>query len=159
MNDKEILNRGHNKPKSGLILSSTYKLDTGMHRQVSPSGGRMGGVLGLPPSNTMTWSSISWINNLCWLHRMATSQSTRCCLLNFFIAQWLRQWQAMLDICCWECVCVCVCLTSSRGGLPFDAVSTARWIHPPQCLQRHTPSKLRTSASPWGDVSWWVSVG
>ncbi len=24
------------------------------------------------------------------------------------------------------CVCVCVCLTSSRWGLPFDAVSTAR---------------------------------
>jgi hypothetical protein len=24
------------------------------------------------------------------------------------------------------CVCVCVCLTSSREGLPFDAVSTAR---------------------------------
>ncbi len=23
-------------------------------------------------------------------------------------------------------VCVCVCLTSSRGGLPFDVVSTAR---------------------------------
>jgi hypothetical protein len=26
----------------------------------------------------------------------------------------------------WGRVCVCVCLTSSRGGLPFDAVSTAR---------------------------------
>jgi hypothetical protein len=51
------------------------------------------------------------------------------------------------------CVCVCVCLTSSRGGLPSDAVSTARCIHPPQCLRRHTPSKLHTSTSPWGDVS------
>jgi hypothetical protein len=46
-------------------LSLTYKSDIGMHRQVSPSGGRMGGVSGLPPSNTMTSSSISWINNLC----------------------------------------------------------------------------------------------
>jgi hypothetical protein len=43
---------------------------------------------------------------------------------------------------------VCVCLTSSRGRLPSDAVLTTRQIHPPQCLQRHTPSRLRTSASP-----------
>ncbi len=34
-----------------------------------------------------------------------------------------------LSVC--VCVCVCVCPTSSRGGLPSDAVSTARLIHPP----------------------------
>ncbi len=37
------------------------------------------------------------------------------------------------------CVCVCVFLSSSRGELPSDAVPTARQIHPPQRLQRHTP--------------------
>ncbi len=58
------------------------------------------------------------------------------------------------------CVYVCVCVWPPvEGGYLFDAVSTARWIHPPQCLRHHTPSKLRTSASPRGDVSWWVSVG
>jgi hypothetical protein len=50
-------------------------------------------------------------------------------------------------------VCVCVCLISSREGLPSDAIPIAGRIHPPQRLQRHTPSRLRTSASPWGDVS------
>jgi hypothetical protein len=49
--------------------------------------------------------------------------------------------------------CVCVCLTSSREGLPSDAMPIAGQIHPPQCLRRHTPSRLRTSASPWVDVS------
>ncbi len=49
--------------------------------------------------------------------------------------------------------CVCVCLTSSREGLPSDAIPIAGRIHPPQCLRRHTPSRLGTSASPWGDVS------
>jgi hypothetical protein len=29
------------------------------------------------------------------------------------------------------CVCVCVFLSSSRGGLPSDAVLTTRQIHPP----------------------------
>ncbi len=51
------------------------------------------------------------------------------------------------------CVCVCVCLTSSREGLPSDAMPIAGRIHPPHCLRRHTPSRLCTSASPWGDVS------
>jgi hypothetical protein len=31
----------------------------------------------------------------------------------------------------WGCMCVCVFLSSSRGGLPSDAVLTARQIHPP----------------------------
>ncbi len=74
MNGKELLTQGHGKPKLGFVSSSTYKSDIGMHCQVSPSGGRMGGVSGLPPSNTMTSSSISWIDNLWWLHRIATSQ-------------------------------------------------------------------------------------
>ncbi len=50
-------------------------------------------------------------------------------------------------------VCVCVCLTSSREGLPSDVIPIAGQIQPPQRLQRHTPSRLRTSAAPWGDVS------
>ncbi len=37
-----------------------------------------------------------------------------------------RWWWLMLVV-----VCVCVVSTSSRGGLPSDAVSTARRIHPP----------------------------
>jgi hypothetical protein len=57
MNGKELLTQGHDKPKLGFVLSSTYKSDIGMHRQVSPSGGKMGGVSGLLPSNTMTSSS------------------------------------------------------------------------------------------------------
>ncbi len=65
MNGKELSTQGHDKPKLGFVLSSIYKSDIGLHRQVSPSGGKMGGVLRLPPSNTMTSSSISWINNLC----------------------------------------------------------------------------------------------
>jgi hypothetical protein len=68
MNGKELLTRGQEKAKLGFVSSSTYKSDIGMHRQV---GGRMDGVLGLPPSNTMTSSSIYWINNLCLLHGMA----------------------------------------------------------------------------------------
>ncbi len=103
MNGKALLPREHDKPKLGFVLCSTYKLDTGLHRQVSPSGGRMSGVSGLLPSNTMISSSISWIDNLCWLHGSTTSQSTRCCLLNFFLAQWWHQWQGILDICHWEC--------------------------------------------------------
>ncbi len=55
--------------------------------------------------------------------------------------------------------CVCVCLTSSREGLPSDAIPIAGRIHPPQCLRCHTLSRLCTSASPWEDVSWQVSVG
>ncbi len=50
-------------------------------------------------------------------------------------------------------VCVCVISTSSRGGLPSDAVPTARQIHLPQCLRRHTPLSDTPSASPWEDVS------
>jgi hypothetical protein len=42
-------------------------------------------------------------------------------------------------VCVCVCVCVCVILTSSRGKLPSDAVPTARQIHPPQRLRRHTP--------------------
>jgi hypothetical protein len=44
MNGKELFTRGQDKPKLGFVLSSTYKSDIGMHRQVSPSGGRMGEV-------------------------------------------------------------------------------------------------------------------
>ncbi len=57
---------------------------------------------------------------------------------------------------------VCVCLTSSREGLPSDAIPIAGQIHPPQRLQCHTPSRLRTSASPWGDlmgVCWVTHMG
>ncbi len=43
----------------------------------------------------------------------------------------------MRDMC--VCVCVCVFLSSSRGGLPSDAVLTARQIHPPPRLQCHSP--------------------
>ncbi len=100
---KELLTQGHVKPKLGFVLSSTYTSDICMHCQVSLSGGKMGGVSWLPPSNTMTSSSIFWINNLCWLHRMATSQSTHCCLSYFFLAWQLQQWWAILNICCWEC--------------------------------------------------------
>ncbi len=45
------------------------------------------------------------------------------------------------------CVCVCVFLSSGRGGLPSDAVPTARRIHPPQCLQCHTPVRHPISLS------------
>jgi hypothetical protein len=64
MNGSELLMRGHDKPTLGFISLSTNNLDMGMDRQVSPSGGRMGGVVGLPPSNTMISSSISLIDNL-----------------------------------------------------------------------------------------------
>jgi hypothetical protein len=64
MNGSELLMCGHDKPTLGFVSLSTYDLDIDMHRQVSPSGGRMGGVVGLPPSNTMIPSSISWIDNL-----------------------------------------------------------------------------------------------
>jgi hypothetical protein len=50
------------------------------------------------------------------------------------------------------CVCVCVISTSSQGGLPSDAVSTARQIHPPRTCNVIPPSDT-PSASPWGDVS------
>ncbi len=51
------------------------------------------------------------------------------------------------------CVCVCVRLTSSREGLSSDRIPIAGRIHPPQRLRCHTPSRLHTSASPWGDDS------
>ncbi len=46
-----------------------------------------------------------------------------------------------------ECVCVCVVLTTGSGELPYYTVSTARLIHPPQCLRRHNSARLRTPAS------------
>ncbi len=58
-------------------------------------------------------------------------------------------------------VCLCVILTSSRGGLPSDAVPTARHIHPPQRLGRHTlfqtphqplPGKMLADGCPLGNV-------
>ncbi len=64
MNGSELLMRGHDQPTLGFVSSSTYNLDMGMDRQVSPSGGRMGIVVGLPPSNTMIPSLIFWIDNL-----------------------------------------------------------------------------------------------
>jgi hypothetical protein len=64
MNGSELLMGGHDKPTLGFVSLSTYNLDIGMDRQVSPSGGRMGGVVGFSPSNTMISSSISWIDNL-----------------------------------------------------------------------------------------------
>jgi len=50
------------------------------------------------------------------------------------------------------CVCVCV-LTSGRRGLPLRTRYQSQGCHPPQHLRRHNPSRLLTSASPWGDVS------
>jgi hypothetical protein len=50
-------------------------------------------------------------------------------------------------------VCVCVNLTSSGGGLPSDAVPTARQIHPPQRLQRHTPSDSAHQFPPGENVN------
>jgi len=49
-------------------------------------------------------------------------------------------------------VCVCV-LTSGRRGLPLRTRYQSQGCHPPQHLRRHIPSRLLTSASPWGDVS------
>jgi hypothetical protein len=48
-------------------------------------------------------------------------------------------------------VCVCANLTSSRGGLPSDAVPTARRIHPPPTPATSYPLGLRMSVSPWGE--------
>jgi len=45
------------------------------------------------------------------------------------------------------------------GGYLNLTVPTRRLIRPPHCLQHHTPSRFCTKASPWGDVSWRVSVG
>jgi histone H3 len=45
-----------------------------------------------------------------------------------------------------ECV-LCVFSTSSRGGLPSDAIPIAGQIHPPQRLQRHTPVRHPISLS------------
>ncbi len=56
-------------------------------------------------------------------------------------------------------VFVCVNLTSSRGGLPSDAVPTARQIHPPQRLWRHTPSDSAHQFPPGKNVNWRVSLG
>ncbi len=50
---------------------------------------------------------------------------------------------------------LCVFSTSSRGGLPSDAMPIAGRIHPPQRLQCHTPIRHPISP-PWGDVSWRV---
>ncbi len=44
-------------------------------------------------------------------------------------------------------MCVCVFLSSGRRELPSDAVPTARKIHPPQCLQHHTPVRHPISLS------------
>ena len=46
-----------------------------------------------------------------------------------------------------------------EGGYLNLTVPTRRLICPPHCLQHHTPSRFCTKASPWGDVSWQVSVG
>ncbi len=45
-----------------------------------------------------------------------------------------------------------------EGGCPLTWYQPQGKFTHPQCLQRHTPSRLRTSASPWVDVTWWVSV-
>ena len=59
------------------------------------------------------------------------------------------------------CVCVCVCVFDLRkkGATLITRYQPQGWCHPPQCLRRHNPSRLWISASPWGDVSWWVSIG
>ncbi len=38
------------------------------------------------------------------------------------------------------CVCVCVCLTSSREGLPSDAIPIAGRVHPPNACDVKPPS-------------------
>ncbi len=57
------------------------------------------------------------------------------------------------------CVCVCVNLTSSGGGLPSDAVATARRIHPQQRLWHHTPTDSAHQFPPGENVNWRVSLG
>ncbi len=59
-------------------------------------------------------------------------------------------------------VSVCVILTSSRGGLPSDAVPTARQIHPPpnvcnvippfQTPHQSLPGKMLADECPLGNV-------
>jgi hypothetical protein len=55
--------------------------------------------------------------------------------------------------------CVCVNLTFSRGGLPSDAVPTARQIHPPQLMQHHTLSDSTHQFSPGENVNCRLSLG
>jgi hypothetical protein len=60
------------------------------------------------------------------------------------------------------CVCVCVCLTSSREGLPSDAIPIAGRIHPsqrrnvilpPDSAHQPLPGEMLADGCPLGNVS------
>ncbi len=59
-----------------------------------------------------------------------------------YVTKRARPDTCLLIVC--VCVCVCVCLTSSREGLPSDAIPIAGQIHPPPTPAMSYPAFLTT---------------
>ncbi len=87
--------RGKVRPMSPLVSSSVQSSLTLMERHWIPLGGRIGGVLLLPPSKTITSLPILLVVILSWVIGTTTSLRTRSCFLSFFLARQRGQWKTM----------------------------------------------------------------
>ncbi len=89
--------RGKVRPMSPHVSSLVQSSLTLMERHWIPLGGRIRGVLLLPPSKTITSLLILLVVILSWVIGTTTSLRTRSCFLSFFLAQWRQQWKTMGD--------------------------------------------------------------
>ncbi len=89
--------RGKVRPMSRLVSSLVQSSLTLMERHWIPLGGRIRGLLLLPPSKTITSLSLLLVVILSWVIGSTTSLRTRSCFLSFFLAQWRWRWKTMGD--------------------------------------------------------------
>ena len=86
------------KPILGWVSSSRCHNFTGIERQITPSGGLMGGEVLSPPSKTTILESISSRDNLNWWVGTLTSRSISCILRCFFLARRDLRWRTLGDL-------------------------------------------------------------
>ncbi len=88
---------GKVRPMSPLVLSLVQSSLTLMECHWIPLCGRIGGVLLLPPSKTITSLLILLVVILSWVIGTTTSLRTRSCFLSYFLAQRRQRWKTMGD--------------------------------------------------------------
>ncbi len=88
---------GKVRPMSPLVLSLVQSSLTLMECHWIALGGRIGGVLLLSLSKTITSLSILLVVILSWVIGTTTSLRTRSCFLSFFLAWQRQQWKTMGD--------------------------------------------------------------
>ncbi len=100
-----------------------------------------GNISPFPAGNAMKACRIFYITDL------NSSKGILAFYLRLNHSYWGSIWRSLSLFSCLSHNIVCVFLSSGRRELPSDAVPTARQIHPPQCLQHHTPVRHPISLS------------